>query len=48
MKWMITSVLAATFNVVIILMFTASKLGPTPLFLPLILAVVALAAIVGS
>jgi type III secretory pathway component EscS len=48
MKWMITSVLAATFNVVIILMFTASKLGPTPLFLPLILAVVALAALVGS
>jgi len=48
MKWMITSFLAAACNVVVILMFAASKLGPTPLFLPLFLAVIALAALIGS
>ena len=48
MKWMITSALAAGVNVVIMLMFAASKLGPTPPFLPLLLAVVALVALIGS
>jgi hypothetical protein len=36
LKWLIVSALLALFNIVLILLFAASKLGPTPYQLPLI------------
>ena len=48
MKWMMISLVAATGNVVLMLMFAASKLGPTPLFLPLFLTALTLGAAIGS
>jgi len=48
MKWMITSIVLGTGNVVLIILFAASKLGPTPLFLPLILAAISICCIIVS
>ena len=48
MKWMVASVLLGTGNVVLIMLFAASKLGPTPLFLPLILGAISSCCIVVS
>jgi hypothetical protein len=42
MKWMIATILTAVANVVIIMLFAASKLGRMPVLLPLILAILSL------
>jgi hypothetical protein len=48
MKWIITTILTAAGNVVIMMLFAASKLGPTPVLLPLVLAAVSLCCAIGS
>ena len=48
MKWMITSLLVSGGNIWLMLAFASSKLGPTPLSLPILLAAVTLGASIGS
>lgn len=43
MKWLITSVALGTINVVVMAAFAASRLGPTPVMLPLFLCLLCLA-----
>jgi uncharacterized membrane protein HdeD (DUF308 family) len=42
MKWMITSIFLGTANVIVMGLFAASKLGPTPIMMPMYLAIVSL------
>jgi len=48
MAWLICSLIAGFFNILLMQMFAASQLGPTPVLLPLLLAGVSLILVLGS